>query len=154
MLFAFWLGGEPRWAAHRPAERCDVLVSDARRTGWVLETSPLEPFAGGGARAELDRFAAAVVARTRIDATGLTTDRPRLVYTGLNGHVLDITYRPHGEPWQRQHLVDGVPVPYDTFPLLGNPWVQQELAGTTLVVTHGGRTLRYDFNDWTRDETP
>jgi hypothetical protein len=154
MLFAFWLGGGPRWAAHRPEQRCDVLVSDARRTGWVLETSPLEPFAGGGARAELDRFAAAITAAARINATEIAAERPRLVFTALDGHVLDITYRPHGEAPARQQLVDGVPVTYDAFPLLGNPWVKQDLDATTLVVAHGGRTLRYDFNDWTRDDTP
>jgi hypothetical protein len=153
MLFAFWLGGQPRWAAHRDEEQCDVLVSDARRTGWILETSPLEPFAGGGPRAELERFAGAVMIRSRIDDSGLVSERPRLVYTSLDGHVLDITYLPHGEAFTRQHLVDSQPVEYDTFPLLGNPWVFQELDGAVLVIAIGGQTLRYDFKRWTRDET-
>lgn len=151
-LFAFWLGGEPHWTAHRVKERCDVLESDARRTGWVLETSPLEPFAGGGVAAELDRFATAVVDRTKLDASGLTADRPRLAFTSLSGHTLDITYRPHGEVVDRQHLVDGEPVDYTSFPLLGNPWVRQALDGDDLVISHGGRTLRYDFQAWTRSE--
>jgi hypothetical protein len=152
MLFAFWLGGEPRWGAHRERERCDVLTSDARRTGWVLETAPLEPFAGGGVDAELERFAAAIVARTRLDAARLVEERPRLAFTSLAGHALDITYRPHGEAYDRQHLVDGEPVDYAAFPLLGNPWVRQALDGDDLVIEHGGRRLRYDFRSWTRSE--
>lgn len=150
MLFAFWLGGEPRWAGHREQERCDVLTSDARRTGWVLETAPLEPFAGGGVDAELARFAAAVTTRTRIDASRLTADRPRLAYTSLEGRVLDITYRPHGVAAADQQLVDGEPVAYASFPLLGNPWVSQALDGDTLVIEHGGHALRYDFRGWER----
>jgi len=152
MLFAFWLGGEPRWAAHRDAEQCDVLGSEARRTGWVLETTPLEPFAGGGVDAELDRFAAAITGRTRVDATRLAADPPRLTFTSLAGHVLDITHRPHGVAYDRQHLVDGEPVDYATFPLLGNRWVRQSLDADSLVIEHGGRTLQYDFRAWVRSE--
>jgi hypothetical protein len=150
MLFAFRLLGPSHWAAPRAKERCDVLESDARRTGWVLETSPLEPFAGGGVDAELDRFATAIVERTRVDETGLEAERPRLVFTALDGHVLDITYRPHGQAYRDQHRIDGVPVDYAAFPLLGNPWVRQELDGDELVIEHGGETLRYDFRTWTR----
>ena len=150
MLFAFWLGGEPRWAPHRDQERCDVFVSDARRTGWILETSPLTGFAGGGTDAELDRFADAIIARTTVDDSQLATERPRLAFTSLSGHVLDIAYRPHGEPYVSQHTIDGQAVDYNSFPLLGNPWVHQALDGDDLVIEHGGETLRYDFRAWTR----
>jgi len=152
MLFAFWLGDARRWGAHRNADQCDVLISDARRTGWVLETSPRKPFAGGGIDAELDRFAAAITTRTRLDVSGLANERPRLVFTSLAGHTLDITYRPHGEAYDAHHIVDGQPVDYASFPLLGNPWVRQALDADELVIEHGGRTLRYDFSNWTRAE--
>lgn len=150
MLFAFHLLGDARWADSRSKERCDVLTSDARRTGWILETSPLADFAGGGTDAELDRFATAVVARTTVDASRLAAQRPRLTYTSLAGNVLDITYRPHGEPYVAQHTIDGVAVDYDSFPLLGNPWVHQDLDGEDLVIEHDTDGLRYDFRAWTR----
>lgn len=150
ILFAFHLFGDSRWTDPRAKERCDVLTSDARRTGWILETSPLEPFADGGIDAELDRFAAAVVARTAVDASRLAMERPRLLFTSLSGHVLDITYRPHGEPYASQHTINGTAVDYDSFPLLGNPWVKQALDGDDLVIEHGTDTLRYDFRTWTR----
>ena len=150
MLFAFRLFGAARWADHRSQERCDVLTSDARRNGWILETSPLAPFAGGGNDTELDRFATAIVARTVIDTSRLATERPRLAFTSLSGHMLDITYRPHGTPYAAQHTVDGAVVDYDSFPLLGNPWVQQALDGDELVIEHGKETLQYDFRTWTR----
>jgi hypothetical protein len=43
-------------------------------------------------------------------------------------------------------------VDYNSFPLLGNPWVRQALDGDDLVISHGDRTLRYDFQAWTRSE--
>ncbi|MEX0669980.1 MAG: hypothetical protein WD060_05940 [Pirellulales bacterium] len=150
MLFAFRMFGSARWADHREKERCDVLTSDARRNGWILETSPLAPFAGGGIDAELDRFAAAIVDRTRIDTSRLATERPRLAFTSLSGHMLDITYRPHGAPYATQHTIDGAAVDYDSFPLLGNPWVRQALDSDDLVIEHGKETLQYDFRTWTR----
>jgi len=109
-------------------------------------------FTHRGSRGATIRFATAVVDRTKLDASGLTADRPRLAFTSLSGHTLDITYRPHGEAVDRQHLVDGEPVDYTSFPLLGNPWVRQALDGDDLVISHGGRTLRYDFQAWTRSE--
>jgi hypothetical protein len=151
MLFAFRLLGPSHWGAHRAKERCDVLVSDTRRTGWVLETTPLEPFAGGGVDAELDRFATSIVERCHVDDSGLDAERPRLVVTALDGHVLDITYRPHGQPYRDQHRIDGVPVDYAAFPLLGNPWVRQKVDGDELVIEHGGESVRYDFRTWTRN---
>jgi hypothetical protein len=54
----------------------DMLWCEARRNGWVLETSPLEPFAGGGVDAELDRFAAALKSRTSLDTPASTATRP------------------------------------------------------------------------------
>jgi hypothetical protein len=154
MLFAFWLGGQPRWRAHRDAERCDVLTSDARRTGWVLQTSPLAEFAGGGTDAELDRFATALVERTQVDASQLSSERPRLAFTSLSGNVLEITYRPHGEAFADQQRIDGEQVDYASFPLLGNPWVRQDLDGDDLVIEHGTMALRYDFGSWTRHASP
>jgi hypothetical protein len=127
-----------------------VLTSDARRTGWVLQTSPLAEFAGGGTDAELDRFATALAERTQVDASQLSAERPRLAFTSLSGNVLEITYRPHGEASEDQQRIDGERVDYASFPLLGNPWVRQALDGDELVIEHGTETLRYDFGSWTR----
>ncbi|MFO1491124.1 MAG: hypothetical protein U1F87_09480 [Kiritimatiellia bacterium] len=50
----------------------DMLWCEARRNGWVLETSEVTPFAGGGIGAELDRFAAAVLEKTRLEGAPST----------------------------------------------------------------------------------
>ena len=150
MLFGFrplkpWTWGKPR-----AKENCDVLCSPERKNGWILETAPLARYAGGGVQAELDRFAADLVQKTRVDASALDSDHPRFSYASLDGHLLEIAYRAHQEAYLDQHKIDGRPVNYAAFPLLGNPWVKQDLGGDVLTLSHAGKTLTYDFKRWTR----
>jgi hypothetical protein len=147
MLFAFCPLQPYTWG--KPQQNFDVLWSDARKNGWVLETSDLKPFAGGGPASELTRFTEAILKKTKLEATGLDTSTPRLVYTALDGHVLEITYRPHGHAYTDQHKIDGQVVDYRAFPLLDNPWVQQAVDGDTLTLQHGPTTRVYDFKAWT-----
>ncbi|MBI5833959.1 MAG: hypothetical protein HZB16_16825 [Armatimonadetes bacterium] len=147
-LFAYRLVKPGAWG--KPENGCDVLWSNERRNAWVLEASELAPYAGGGIDAELARFADALGARTRLDATGLAAKTPRLVYTNLAGHRLDLTYTPHGTAYRDQHRVDGKTVDYRAFPLTDSPWVKQAVGGDTLIVEHGGRRMVWDFGRWTR----
>ncbi len=148
VLFGFRPLQPCKWG--KSEQNCDVLYGDARTGGWIVETGATTAYAGGGVDAELDRFAAAVAAKTRIDASSLTDPAPRLRYTALSGHTLDLTYRPHGKPYADQNKIDGQPVDYRAFPLLGNPWVEQAVGGDALTVRHGGQSLVYDFKAWTR----
>ncbi|MCB1132143.1 MAG: hypothetical protein KDN05_13520, partial [Verrucomicrobiae bacterium] len=76
-----------RWGNH------DMLWCDARRNAWILETSPLEPFAGGGVNAELDRFAEAVVRRVALDVSLLEQDPPAISYKNLAGDRMDFRWQ-------------------------------------------------------------
>ena len=154
VLFAFRYLQPSSWGPHREKEMCDVLGSDSRKNGWVLETSQVAPFAGGGVDAELARFAAAVSAKNKIDASGINAATPRFSYRSLTGHLLDITFRGHKEAYASQHLIDGKPVNYASFPLFDNPWVKQDLNGDELTIRYKDRTLAYDFKKWTRAEMP
>jgi hypothetical protein len=150
MLFAFRYLTPATWGKSRDKEQVDVLTTEARTTGWILETSPLAAFAGGDAHAELDRFAQAIQAHVQVDAVGLTQAVPRFAVTALSGHRLDLVFRPFGIPYSDQQRIDGQPIPYATFPLLGNPWMQQPLGADRVVVTREGHALTYDFAAWTR----
>jgi hypothetical protein len=151
MLFAFHPLQPYTWG--KPQQGFDVLWSDARKNGWVLETSALTPFRGGGVETELARFADAVLKQTKIEVTQMETATPRLVYTALDGHVLTLSYRPHGQPYTNQQQIDGQVVDYRAFPLLDNPWVRQEVNGDTLTVQHGKAQRVYDFKNWQVTET-
>ncbi len=147
MLFAFKPVKPYSWG--KPQQGEDVLWSDARVNGWVLETSPLGPYAGDGVDAELDRFADALLAKTKMDFDESNPALPRLTYTSLSGHVLDLTARPHGQPYTDQHKVDGQTINYMDFPLLDNPWVHQDVDGDILSLKHGKSSLIYNFSNWT-----
>ena len=150
VLFAFRYLQPSYWGPHREKEKCDVLRSDSRKNGWILETAPLRAFAGGGVDAELGRFAETVLTTTKLDAAGINAPTPRFSYRSLGGHVLDITYRGHKEAYTQQHRIDGKPIDYSTFPMFGNPWVRQALGGDLLSIRYKDQTLIYDFKNWTR----
>jgi len=147
MLFGFRSIKPYRWDK-KPWGNHELLWVDERRNGWVLQTSELAPFAGGGTDAELARFADAVLAKTKIDSTGVDQEVPTLKYTDLNGHTLDFTYVPHAVPYTDQSKVDGKPIDYRSWPMFDNQWVHQEAGSPILTIKHGGKTLSYDFSKW------
>jgi hypothetical protein len=144
-LFAFKASRPGAWGPRR--EGNDVYLVDARRGGWALETSEIAPFAGGGTDAELTRFADAVCAANRLtfDLSGAT---PTAAYRTLSGRTLSMAY---AHPWAGvtdNHRVDGRPIEYGRFPLMGSPWVSQEVDSPRLTVKVDGRELEYDFDRW------
>ncbi len=130
-----------KWGKH------DMLWCEARQNGWILETSPLKPFAGGGVDAELDRFAAAVIARTKIDASAIDAPIPSMKYRTLSGKLMEFRWQPHKEPYNGHLKVDGKPLVFSQEILHSNPMVHQKTGGP-LVIRHGGRKLTYDFIKW------
>jgi hypothetical protein len=148
MLFAFRSVRPAHWAKADAREGLDLLECDEKRNGWILETSPLAPFAGGGVEAELNRFADAVLTKTKIagDATAIP---PRLIFTSLAGHTLDLRWHPPAEKYSGQCGLDGKPVDYDSFPLLATPGVRQAVGGPLTITLPDGGARVYDFKHWT-----
>ena len=89
MLFGFFASsptsGTKSWGDH------DMLWCDARKNGWILETSELAPFAGGGADAELDRFAEAVITENQARCFRHRRAGPSMTYRALSGKTLEFT---------------------------------------------------------------
>ena len=93
-----------------------------------------------------------MLTKTKLDTAGMSGANPRFTYRSLDGHLLDLTYRAHKEAYSTQHKIDGKPVDYTSYPLFGNQWVNQPLNGETLKLQYKGKTLTYDFKNWTRTE--
>ncbi len=153
VLFAFRYVQPYYWDNIQKAN-CDILRSDSRNNGWILDTSPVPPFAGGGIDAELDRFSNAFLSRVKLDASAIDSPKPTISYRSLSGHILELTYRAHKDPYAGQDVIDGKPVDYSSFPLFGDPWVTQPLGGDVLTISHGGEILTYNFRNWTRTDFP
>lgn len=151
MLFAFRFTEPATWDKPDKREKLDLLRCDAQRGGWILETSPLAPFAGGGPDAELARFADALRTRTRFTAS-TDASPPKLTFTNLRGRTLSLRWKP-AEPMVKDECqVDGKPVRYDLFPLLKTNGVHHPNGGT-LSLQAGKRVRKYDFKKWTITET-
>lgn len=149
MLMGFYTVAPHTWG-EKSWEGNDLLWCEARTNGWVLETSELKPFAGGGVEAELNRFADEVLARAKVEAAELAAANPRMRFTSRTGHTLDLTWLPHQARYTGQSKVDGRAVDYASWPELKNPWVIQQPNSPNLSITIGGQRLDYDFSRWTR----
>lgn len=132
-----------KWGAH------DMLWCDARQNGWVLETAPLAPFAGGGVDAELGRFAETLLSTVRLDVSRIDSNPPAITYRGLTGKTMEFRWQPHKEAYKDQMKVDGVPLVFDDSVLFRNPMVYQKTGGP-LEISDGSRREVWDFSTWTR----
>ena len=134
-----------KWGDH------DMLWCEAKQNAWILETSELKPFAGGGVDTELNRFAEAVISRTRLDLSRIDQTVPSMTYRALSGKTLEFRWQPHNEPYMNHLRIDGQPQVFSQEILHQNPWVHQKTGGP-LMIRHQGRQLTYDFEKWTRSE--
>jgi hypothetical protein len=132
-----------KWGRH------DMLWCDQRQNGWILETSELKPFAGGGIDAELDRFATACLQKTKLDARAVDQAIPSMTYRNLAGRLMEFHWQPHSESYKDHQKIDGRPVTFSREFLYQNPWVSQKVGGP-LTIRHGKSVLTYDFKKWTR----
>jgi hypothetical protein len=147
ILFAFRFTAPAARDKPNTNEKLNLLRCDAPRAGWILETSPPAPFAGGGVEAELRKFGDALRQRTKWkDLT--TTSPPQITFTNLRGHTLSLRWKPAEPPVTDECQVDGKPVRYDLFPLLAAPGAQHPNEGN-LTLQAAGRTRVYDFKKWT-----
>lgn len=147
VLFAFRFTGEANWSTVNFKERLELYRSPARHGGWVLETAAVADFAGGGAEAVLDRFGNAVATKTRLSGDAAASP-PRVAFTNLTGHKLELDWHPPGEPYTNRCRVDGTVIDYDGYPLLQAPAVSQELNGSLTVAPTDDDRRTLDFGTW------
>lgn len=119
VLFAFRSLTPASWIEPDKREGLDryATAPDVRRGGWVLQTSPVAPFAGGSAADELERFASTLVARARV-APRLDAEVPVLVYDDLAGRRLELLWKDPAAPYAGECRVDGQVIDYASYPRL------------------------------------
>lgn len=147
MLFAFRFTEPAKWDKPDTRERLDLLRCDAMRGGWILETSPLAPYAGGGVDTELTKFGDALLAKTKFTAA-TNTSPPSLTFTNLKGRTLSLRWKPLEPALKDECLVDGKPVAYQSFPRLSTSNTLHPPTGA-LTLKAGSQSRVYDFKKWT-----
>ena len=151
MMFAFRFTQPAKWDKPDTRERLELLRCDAPRCGWILETTPLAAFAGGGVDAELKKFGDALVAKTKIQ--DLTKNSPPVLsFTNLAGDTLRVKWKPLIDPLRDECQLNGKPLEYQKFPLLLAHGVKQE-SGGPMTVRIGAFQRVYDFKKWTMTDT-
>jgi hypothetical protein len=118
VLFGFRTAVPGTWGKPDTREKFDPYICDVSANAWVIETSPPARFAGGGPQAELERFAKAVIERTRFEAD-LSATNPRLSFTNLQGRRLVLEWVTPSNDAVARCSLDGKPVRFDSFPRLG-----------------------------------
>ncbi|MBD3274554.1 MAG: hypothetical protein GF372_04550 [Candidatus Marinimicrobia bacterium] len=120
----------------------NVLRSDGRKNGLVVETAGVAEYPATSAEDALQHFKEDILEKTHLDASGIDAENPGLVFVNLAGDTLDIqfgTYR----------RVNGRDIDFTDWPMLENPWMQQELREGILELKHDGEGRVYNFNNWT-----
>lgn len=118
----------------------EVLRSYGNRNGLIVQTAPLNKYRAKNAKLTMEKFINDVLEKTTIDAE-IDAEIPTLAYKTLSGDLLEIAFNNYKR-------VNGKTLEFNTWPLLGNPWMHQDIHGKRLVLEHGGEKLVYDFENW------
>jgi hypothetical protein len=168
MMFAFRSASPTAWNLRRPKgkmerdlDKFDLLWSEARSNGWVLETAECRgAYQGTTPHEELRKFGDDLLARTKLEFTPERDGRHAHVsYLALSGRRLELTFLPHGERYTDQAKVDARVIDYGSWDRLSNPWVEQKAGSEILRVKPVGSDkgsassgVRYDFKRWERTD--
>ncbi len=117
-----------------------ILKSVGQKNGVIIQTSPTRPYNAPSAKHALNKFIQDVLTKTKIDASEMNTETPTLRFTSLSGDVLEIAFNSYKK-------INGKELNLENYPLLKNPWMEQEIDGN-LTLQHKGEKRTYDFKNW------
>ncbi len=120
------------------------------KMGYVVETARAEEYPATTPEEQLAVFREALGPRFAAATLTAPGGQPTLEYTAASGMSMHLGWRGLGRDCVRR--IDRKPIPdirdNGQWPLLSNPWVRQDVDGQRLTVSHGGRTVVYDFAEW------
>ncbi|TRX62042.1 T9SS type A sorting domain-containing protein [Fulvivirga sp. M361] len=121
------------------------IRSDHLKNGIVIETANPDRYSGEDAITQLAAFKTEIESIDRLEGSNPDIENPQLVYRSIYGHTLDIAYNLHRK-------IDGNIIDYTSWPLMTNPWVQQDVDSDIMVVSIDGMLRTYNFADLTISE--
>ncbi len=120
------------WDPSDPRIKLDHII-----TGAVVETALPTRYEGTPAQ-QLEAFKAEIESFDRLEGSSVEVSPPRIVYQSIYGNELDIKYEAHRK-------VNGNQIDYTAWPLMSNPWVEQDVNGNILTLNINGSSRVYDF---------
>ncbi|MBN1249444.1 MAG: hypothetical protein JXC32_17415 [Anaerolineae bacterium] len=139
-----WLEDEPvETPLSRLVGRHRRLHSPGLKNGVVVQLAKPESYDDDDVPDPVDtlnRFRAAVLARTSVEAT-LDLARPSVHYTSLAGDTLRITY-------DGDRIINGGVVDFSTWPLIENPFAWSAVGSGVLELRYGERMRILDYTTW------
>jgi hypothetical protein len=136
-----------RWAVEDGIHR--RLRSEGLRNAVIVQTAQPSDFrlelegkddAGDQIDKDLARFREAVLTTTTHDASAMEHSSPGVTFQTLTGDRLGIVY--NGE-----RTINGVPIDYNGWPLISNPFIHSDINSGILELRHEGKKLILDFNE-------
>jgi autotransporter-associated beta strand protein len=112
----------------------------------ALETASPVNFPGASPADQLAAFRTAVLAAPAPARTADAT--PTASYTTRRGDALTLAFS--ADPATRPVTFNGLPVNYNTWPVLENPWMHQRAGDSLLTLFTPTRRELLDFSNWTR----
>lgn len=148
MMFAFRTLAPYVWNKAIFAQEGYEILSPAdknlRSGRWILETTEItERFRNDSPRRELESFAGAILSETSFESTG-GFERPKLLYKGHSGAVLEIEFFPPTEPYEGQYKLNGESVPLEKKYILNSPYIQQT-SSSPVSILNGQKTSLIEY---------
>lgn len=127
---------------HGPENQIQVIKSNGKRNGLIVQTASVENYQAKDADNVLDDFIKDILEKTEIEASQIDGENPTLSYKSLSGDLLEISF-------DKYKKVNGKTLNFEDWPILGNPWMNQEYKGSKLTLEHNKERRVYDFSNWT-----
>jgi autotransporter-associated beta strand protein len=112
----------------------------------ALETASPADYPGATPAEQLAAFRAAVLAKPA--PVHLATSTPTARYTSRRGDTLEVALSK--VPSTRPVVINGLPVNYNLWPMLENPWMYQRAGDPLLTLATATQRELLDFTSWTR----
>ena len=120
----------------------DVMRSEGKKNAVIVQTALPEMYPDDMNGTRLNAFAKDVIKKTKVEFKPGKGQFPMVVYKTLSGDALQIDENGN-------KTINGESLEVENWPMLGNPWMLQEMGEQILTITYKGEKLEYNFNDWT-----
>lgn len=142
-LFALRLAHPYQWDADRffRGVRHRIIRCPKLHTALVVETALAEEYPSDGKNTSFDLFVADLLKNDTFYYDATDIEYATACYITRKGDKLTMKFN-------RERTVNDIPIDYEAWPLVENPWMEQSVDGRFLTLTYANEVRVYDFKEW------